>query len=253
MSVQRDRFEAELRKPSPDWSVALNNLSALAMFEMLPTLEAVPVNGLITRQQVVDQATALFSNGISRPTGPEARITWAARVMTMMRLVPPPADLPTDQKQDAIDYLAAKLKPSTSDAGKRKFSSADAAGKAAVREINPFSIAIAKEFSGTVFRSGSWFAFTSPIGGEPTSSTPFVPIPAGTERTAIYHTHGAGISNSTAAESFSLEDREICKKASKDSGRLIFNYLGTPSGKIRKFIPNPNQAGLGNGRVEDLN
>lgn len=253
MSVQRDRFEAELRKPKPDWGVALNNLSALAMFEMLPALDAVPMTGPVTRQDVVDQATALFSGGISKPTGPEARIAWAARIVTLVRLVPPPPDLPPDQQKDAIDFLSKKLKPANSQAGNLKFSSADAAGKAGVLEINALSIAIAKEFSGAVFQSGQWFAFTAPTEGEPTSASPFVPIPPGTQRSAIYHTHGAGFQNSTAAESFSLEDREICKKASKDSGRLLFNYLGTPSGKIRKFIPDPNQVGLGNGRIVDLN
>lgn len=40
MSNQRSVFEAELNKPQPNWTTAADNLSALAMFEMLPTFDA---------------------------------------------------------------------------------------------------------------------------------------------------------------------------------------------------------------------
>ena len=40
MSIQCNRFEAEIRKPQPEWEPAIDALSSLAMFEMLPTLAA---------------------------------------------------------------------------------------------------------------------------------------------------------------------------------------------------------------------
>jgi hypothetical protein len=123
---------------------------------------------------------------------------------------------------------------------------------AAVQEINPTSIAIKKEFSGSVFRLGSSFGFTEPRRGESTDADPFVPVPAGATQIALYHTHGAGVQNNTAAESFSLDDRVICKKLSRRFGRVIFNYLGTPKGSILKFVPRPNEPGIGNGTIVTL-
>jgi hypothetical protein len=248
MSNERNLFEAEVRKSQPNWEVAVDNLSALAMFEMLPTLAALQP---ATRTEVVNQARTILSSQRGW-RGAFERIDFAADVINDRRLTSWPSDLPNDQVEDARNFLMDILRPATSQAGRAGFSTADAAGIAAVQEINSTSIAIKLEFSGSVFRLGSSFGFTQPRRGEPTSADPFVPVPAGATQIALYHTHGAGFQNSTAAESFSIEDREICKQLSKRFGRLIFNYLGTPNGRILKFEPRPNEPGMGNGTVVTL-
>ena len=57
MSQQRDLFEAELRKPQPKWEVAIDNLNALAMFEMLPALA--PLTTAL-RTQIVGKARSIL-------------------------------------------------------------------------------------------------------------------------------------------------------------------------------------------------
>jgi len=57
MSQQRDLFEAELRKPQPNWEVVIDNLNALAMFEMLPALA--PLTAAL-RTQIAGKARSIL-------------------------------------------------------------------------------------------------------------------------------------------------------------------------------------------------
>jgi Domain of unknown function (DUF4329) len=245
MSQQRLTFEAEMRKPAPDWSVAIPNLVALAMFEMLPTLEGISIN---QRQDVVDQATKMYAAGINRGWGPDARIAWAANVVTMLKIpANPPSDLPPLQVKDGKNYLASKLKPAASRAGMPVFATIDSAGSAALDEINPFSIAIREEFAGAIYQLTGRFAFTAPLAGDETSSQAPISVPVGASQVGTYHTHGAGFLNSTAAESFSVEDRNARHALSVKLGRQMIFYLGTPSRHILKLVPNTRE-----GTVSDL-
>lgn len=248
MSVQRDRFEAEVRQPQPNWETAIDNLSSLAMFEMLPTLANLQP---ASRTEVVRQARRILAS-IRGWIGAFDRIEFATDVISDRRLTSWPGNLPDEQVDDARNFLINLLKPTTSQAGRARYPNADEAGIAAVQEVNPISIAIKLEFSGSVFQQGTFFGFTPSQKGEAQASDPNVPVPVGTTKVAIYHTHGTGHQNSSAAESFSIEDREICKQQSKLYGHLVFNYLGTPSGRILKFVPRPNEAGIGNGRIVPL-
>jgi hypothetical protein len=198
MSAQRDNFETEVRGSQPNWEKAVDNLSALAMFEMLPTLAGLPP---ATRAEVVNHARAILSDQRGW-RGAFERIDFAADVVNDRRLTSWPSSIPNDQVEDARNFLTDLLRPTRSQAGRAGFTLADAAGIAAVGEINPTSIAIKLEFSGSVFQLGPAFGFTPPKKGEPTSADPFVPVPAGATLVAIYHTHGAGFRNSTAAETF---------------------------------------------------
>jgi hypothetical protein len=236
MSQQRAAFEAEMRKTTPDWNVAIPNLVALAMFEMLPTLEGI---SLARRQDVVDQATQMYAGGINRGWGPDARIAWAANVVSMLKLpASAPTDLPSEQVIDGRDYLSAKLKPSSSRAGRPVFATIDSAGTAAVDEINPLSIAIRQEFAGAIYRVAGSFGFTAPVEGDETSSATPTTVPSGASQVGTYHTHGAGFQSSTAAESFSLEDRNARRALSTKLGRQVIFYLGTPSQHVLKLVPN---------------
>jgi len=250
MSDERDRFEAEVRRPQPDWDTAIDKLSSLAMFEMLPSLTSLQP---ASRTEVVQQARRILAS-VRGWQGACDRIEFAADVITDQRLTSWPGSLPDEQVEDARNFLINLLRPASSQAGRAGFPNADAAGIAAIQEVNPISIAVKLEFSGSVFQRGrgTFFGFTPPKKGETTASDPNVPVPAGTTKVAIYHTHGTGYQNSSAAESFSVEDREICKQQSKRSGHLVFNYLGTPSGRILKFVPRPNEAGIGNGSIVPL-
>lgn len=248
MTVQRDRFEGEVRRPQPNWETAIDHLSSLAMFEMLQSLASLQA---VLRDEVLRQARRILAS-LRGWVGACDRIDFAIDVIKDRKLTSWPKDLPDEQVEDARNFLITLLRPSKSQAGRVTYRTADAAGIAAVQEVNPISIAVKAEFSGAVYQLGSFFSFTPPKKGEATASDPNVPVPAGTTKVAIYHTHGAGYQNSSAAESFSIEDREISKQQSKRSGQLVFNYLGTPSGKVLKFIPKPNEAGIGNGSIARL-
>lgn len=223
MSVQRDRFAAEVAKPQPDWETAVDNLG-LAMFEMLPALAAAQP---VVRAEVVRQARRILVTQRGWQ-GAFDRIDFAADVVNDWRLTSWPQSLPDAQVEDARNFLIDLLKPANSGAGRTLFPTADAAAIAAIDEISPTTNAIRIEFSGSIFQRGSSFSFTPPERGEATSSNANVPVPAGTRRIGPYHTHPDVNKN---AENFSPEDLMICR-----SGQFIF-YLGTPSGRIKKLIP----------------
>jgi len=236
MSQQRTVFEAEMRKSEPDWNVAISNLCALAMFEMLPTLEGLT---LTQGDAVVDHAKAMFANGTDRTFGPDARIAWADQVVTSGQLpAVAPTDLPADQVTDAVNYLTAKFSPTNSRAGAPAFPSMDAAGVAAVQEINPLSNAIRKEFAGAIFQAGGVFGFTAPAAGDETASNTPTSVPRGTQQVGTYHTHGAGFATSSAAESFSAADRLARLGLSNKLKRQMIFYLGTPAQHVLKLVPN---------------
>jgi hypothetical protein len=226
MSQQRDLFEAELRKPQPNWDVAIDNLNALAMFEMLPALA--PLTPAL-RTQVVSNARRILDTQRGW-TGAADRIDFAVDVVNDRRLTSWSSGVPDNQVDDARDFLANLLRPANSGAGRTSFGNTDAAAIAAILEINPSSIAINREFSGTVFQRGASFGFTAPVRGGATDSNPNVPVPPGTVAVAIYHTHGNGVGH-PGGEVFSGDDIFICIKLGR------FSYVGTPSGRIKKLTP----------------
>lgn len=226
MSIQRTRFEEEVQKAQPNWEAAIDNLSALAMFEMLPALATLQDT---VRGRVLEQARQIL--GLQRQwLGARDRIEFACDVVHDRRLTSWSRDLPEDQVEDARSFLITLLRPGKSRAKQTIFLNLDSAAIAAIEEINPTSIAINREFSGTVFQRGPSFGFTAPVRGGATDSEPNVPVPPGTTPRAIYHTHGNGVKQA-GAEVFSPDDMFIC-------GRLgRFSYLGTPSNRIKKLIP----------------
>jgi hypothetical protein len=226
MSQQRDLFEAELRKAQPNWDVAIDNLNALAMFEMLPALT--PLTPAL-RTQVVSMARSILDT-LRGWTGAADRIDFAADVVNDRRLTSWSNTVPDNQVDDARDFLANLLRPANSKAGRTAFVSTDDAAIAAILEINPSSIAINREFSGTVFQRGGSFGFTPPVRGGATDSDPNVPVPPGTAAAAIYHTHGNGVGH-PGGEVFSGDDIFICIKLGR------FSYVGTPSGRVKKLTP----------------
>jgi hypothetical protein len=226
MSQQRDLFEAELRKPQPNWDVAIDNLSALAMFEMLPALA--PLAPAL-RTQIASKARSILDTQRGW-TGAADRIDFAVDVVNDRKITSWSSTVPDNQVDDARDFLVNLLRPASSSAGRTGFRNTDDAAIAAILEINPSSIAINREFSGTVFQRGASFGFTPPVRGGATDSDPNVPAPPGAVAVAMYHTHGNGVGH-PGGEVFSANDVFICK----GSGR--FSYLGTPSGRIKKLTP----------------
>jgi uncharacterized protein RhaS with RHS repeats len=108
----------------------------------------------------------------------------------------------------------------------------NAAGTAAISDINYKSIQDHVEYGGRIYRNpnGS-YSYTAPIMGniDSVSHGPNIPNRAG-----LYHTHGAfdpGYDN----ENFSPDDERIATNANEPS------YLGTPSGVIKKFNPATNK------------
>jgi hypothetical protein len=226
MSQQRDLFEAELRKPQPNWEVAIDNLNALAMFEMLPALA--PLTAAL-RTQIVSMARSILETQRGW-AGAADRIDFAVDVVNDRKITSWSGTVPDNQVDDARDFLANLLRPANSNAGRAAFRNLDDAAIAAILEINPSSIAINREFSGTVFQQGVSFGFTSPVRGGATDSNPNVPVPAGTVAAAMYHTHGNGVRH-PGGEVFSGDDIVICIRMRR------FSYLGTPTGHIKKLTP----------------
>src|SRR5262249_10209764 len=102
------------------------------------------------------------------------------------------------------------------------YSSRDAAGTDAIRDINPQSIAQDVEYAGRIYRnSDGTYSYTSPNKG--TKDTSYSgSCPAGTSNAGDYHTHGAndpGYDN----EHFSPQDKRV------NNAEGVPGYLGTPS------------------------
>lgn len=95
MSVQRDIFEAEVRRSrlmdfSPDdWVTAIDNLNALSMWEMLRALAAVSES---KRDEIVRNAEIILKKRRGW-TSTFDRISWAAEIVTNNFFKSPPAGL----------------------------------------------------------------------------------------------------------------------------------------------------------------
>lgn len=139
-----------------------------------------------------------------------------------------------------------------SKAGKLEFDDEDAAAIYAIDSVNPTSIEEAVEYSGGIFKvaTGERYGYTQPMRGDPTAAEPTTRAPAGSVIVATYHTHGAGFKDSTAAESFSPQDRGFHNLKQLDG------YLGTPKGSVLLFRhgpkpDNPAMAAFG-GKVTEI-
>jgi hypothetical protein len=114
------------------------------------------------------------------------------------------------------------------------FPSADAAALDAVRDINPKSIADNREYAGWIYKK--WFglgaySYTAPIKGTEAGSDPGT-CPVWDSKEGAYHTHGA-FDPKYDSENFADKDKKI-----SDLLRLPI-WLGTPEGKIKKYVPIP--------------
>jgi hypothetical protein len=226
MSLERSRFEAELRKDSPDWTVAVDNLNALSMPEMLATLMNLSP---AVRADVLKQVFRILGSqrGWSASVN---RIDFAMDVVSARKITSWAHDVLDAQVEDARNFLVNLLSPRSSQAERGAFSTPDAAAIAALVEINPVSIAINREFAGSIYKSGQNFGFTRPKRGNERDSDPDVPVPAGSKAVGNYHTHGNGVGNK-GAEFPSGDDIMVMKRLR----RLM--YIGTPAGKIKKATP----------------
>jgi Domain of unknown function (DUF4329) len=224
VSQQRERFEAELRQAQPNWEAAIDNLNALAMSEMLPALAGL-TPGL--RSQVLSQTRSIL--GARGWAASVDRIEFAIDVVNDRAIRSWPSSVPSTQVDEAMDFIVNLLHPASA-ASRSAFSSTDDAAITAIRQINPASVAINREFAGSIFRRGTGFGFTAPVRGGARDSDPNVPVPAGSVAVGMYHTHGNGIHNG-GAEVFSADDVIMCRRLAR------FSYLGTPAGRIKKLTP----------------
>jgi RHS repeat-associated protein len=111
------------------------------------------------------------------------------------------------------------------------FCTVDAAALDAIRYINPKSIAEGREYGGWIYRkwNGS-YSYDEPKRGEERSLV--MPRRPFFNRTvADYHTHGAAKPGFTGYELFSSDDKDTNEQLG------ITGYLGTPSGKIKRYEP----------------
>src|SRR5262249_16881506 len=110
MGKERIDFEAEIKKPQPDWEKAVDLLSSLAMFEMLPALDALDP---FTREEVRKNAWRILSAQRGW-AGAYARIQFAVETVANRKLGALPVDLEARQVEDARQFLIDLLKPAQS-------------------------------------------------------------------------------------------------------------------------------------------
>lgn len=129
------------------------------------------------------------------------------------------------------------------------YPSRDAAGQAAVNDINSTSIQQNREYAGLIYRDqdGNSYSYGGPAGGTVDTSFPIAGsfpiygIPDGT-----YHTHGANLPKYDN-ENFSHEDLNIWSPFTHQI------YLGTPSGDVKSYTPGSGyQDNMTRGRCEAL-
>jgi hypothetical protein len=104
VSVPYDQFLKEMRSAAPNWIAAIDALSSLAMFEMLPALGGLNPSRL---GQVADQANQILARQRGW-TQPAQRIQWAVQVVRTQQVPQPPPGLPVEQVQDARAYLGKR-------------------------------------------------------------------------------------------------------------------------------------------------
>jgi len=211
-----------------NWSATARALGGLAMFDILPALAQVDEE---TREQI------LLAGRGALPLGAFERIEFAKTVISTQMMVSPPSALHEDQVNDVRRYLLAALKPATSQANVAGFSSMDAAAIRAIDEIDTLTKAIQREFSGSIYTRGRAYEFTPPEMAVMDWSSSQVAVPKGTQWVATYHTHPAATPD---AENFSSQDVVVCRGIRNGNSVLrppLVNYLGTPSGRIKKLTP----------------
>lgn len=118
---------------------------------------------------------------------------------------------------------------------KNYYKTADEAGIAAIQAINGTSISLGVEFAGLISYGTNGYSYSKASKGDGDTSTPLFSY-FDTDGILIgnYHTHGSwwpsyGMGN----EKFSEADRDFSFYAKH-------NYLGTPSGAIKKWEPGWN-------------
>ncbi len=226
MSPERQQFhQAVLKQDLTRAAIVLNGLS---MLEMLQALAAI---GQDNRDKL-GGATLSAVNVIG--VGGAARVAYAKQTVDDMAApAAAPGDLlATGQVQTAQDFVK---EPSF--AGK-VFNSEDAAARDVLGATNPTSINQNREYWGWILRNGAVFNATRPTRSpDETGANPVDPVIApGAVAVALYHTHGSGfafVSNSSASESFSPQDRIVLKNKKADG------YLGTPSGTFLRLTATP--------------
>jgi RHS repeat-associated protein len=113
------------------------------------------------------------------------------------------------------------------------YKSVDAAGKQAIRDINPTSIAQNQEFAGRIYRRpDGTYSYTKPIPGK-RDCADFGVCPPGMANAGQYHTHGADSKGKNWDYVFSISDMSWAEKENVPS------YLGIPDGRILKYTPIP--------------
>ena len=110
----------------------------------------------------------------------------------------------------------------------------DAAGEAAIRDINPTSIRENREYGGMICRYATGKCFYTPPnkGTKDSSHSGF--CPAKSESEGNYHTHGA-YDPHYDNENFSDRDKSNNDRNNRPG------YLGTPSGDIKRYSPIPGK------------
>ena len=216
---QQFRDTVAAAQVSGDWDAAANKLSSLAMFDILPALASITPAQV---DQVMQAGRRCLVDGAYR------RIEYGKNVVRFHNMPTNDFGLPNDQVEDARNFLDQVMRPTPSQSGTATFISADAAGIAAILEINPASQAVQREFAGSIFRRGTQFGFTAPVRGDIDSSDSNLPVPTGMVRVGAYHTHP---DFGTNKENFSPQDIMICR------GQGVLFYLGTPNGRIKKLTP----------------
>lgn len=227
MSAVRDQFEKAAR--ARNWNGAFTNLNGLNMYDVLRALAGLPPSLL---DELLKQATN-FWYPVNMP-----RIAFAATVVKQRKIPDQiPGDLQeTGQVQDAKFFLAGKGQggsqtpgPATTRSG-HLFPSSDEAAIAAIDEINPTSIANNWEYAGRILQNlGSMFLFTKAKTLKLDSYSDAGPKVPGYVNVGMYHTHAGGFH--ATDEEFSPQD-----KLKATLGKEL-SYLGTPRGKILRFIP----------------
>lgn len=229
-TMDQNRFLEVVRAGRGDgnWSAAARELGALEMFDILPALARVDE---ATREHILHAGRgALTHNAFER-------IAFAKAVVSRQTMVSAPPGLHEDQGDDARRYLLAALKPAHSKANLAGFFSMDAAGISAIEEIDALTKALQREFSGSIYVQDGAYKFTPPEMAVTDWSSSQVAIPKGTAWVATYHAHPSA---SPDAENFSSQDILICRGVKNGTSVLrppLVNYLGTPSGRIKKLTP----------------
>jgi RHS repeat-associated protein len=131
---------------------------------------------------------------------------------------------------NVLDYFG--LKPGD------PYPTCDAAGIQAIKDINPESTKQGVEYAGSIYKSpDNSYSYTAPNKGTKEGSD-HGSVPAGKKEAGLYHTHGGnepGFNN----EGFSTQDM-----INSDFVKVP-SYLGTPSGDIKKYTPDPKHPGDG--------